>query len=276
MTIESNNSPQRRLIKTIIHLSLLDNILAKKLLTLTKKNLGVYSNIVFLFQKFNEGFELKCFRRLLRSGMTVLDIGASSGVYAIEAAKCVGPTGRVIAFEPDVINFKILKHQVMKSKYTNIILENIALSDKNGYRKLFIDSINPGNHSFNVKNLYRGNAWAKVKTATLDSYLNTAGIKRVDVVNMDVQGAEWLVFSGAKRLLGQKNIKIIIEYWPIGIKQLGNDPVQLLEFLSYKGFRFKVLDEGKKKVYPITLSSLIKNTANWAGLADYLNLLLEK
>lgn len=276
MFISSNNSLQRRISKFVVHFSLWNNIFVSKCLKFLTQRPRLFSAIITHIEFINERYELEVFRRFVKPGMVVLDIGANVGLYTAEASHLVGNKGHVIAFEPDKFNFDMLKGCIKNGNYRNVILENMALSNKKGLQKLFIDSVNPGNHSFGKKNLYKGHHSILVPTISLDEYLSSKRIKRVDIIKIDVQGAEALVFSGALDLLRHQYVTIMMEYWPVGIKNVGQNPEQLLRLLSDCGYKFKVIEKNNKTVYPISLSNLVEYSRKWKDSTDYTNLILYK
>ena len=85
-------------------------------------------------------------QREINEGDVVLDIGANIGYYTLLAARLVGPTGQVIAFEPDQTNFALLRKNVEANGYRNVVLVNKAVSDHNGTAELFLNDANPGDH----------------------------------------------------------------------------------------------------------------------------------
>jgi len=124
--------------------SLIANILAKH-----KNNKFVYQFILFA-QKLNENFELKLYKKCLRPGMNVIDIGANFGLYSIEASKLISPNGRVFSFEPEPSTYKALENKIKQLGINNVSLSSKALSNKKGHQKF------PGNFLKNLSEKYQG------------------------------------------------------------------------------------------------------------------------
>src|SRR5688572_14768172 len=76
--------------------------------------------------------ELRLFRSLLRPGMTVVDVGANQGIFTLFCANLVGPTGSVIAFEPDPEMFSTLSNNVKANARHRVELHNLALGSQEG------------------------------------------------------------------------------------------------------------------------------------------------
>lgn len=139
-----------------------------------------------------------------------LDIGANVGKFSILVGKKLGENGKVFAFEPEINNLKILKKNILINKIKNIEIIPLACSDKKGFADFFIDLNSSGGHS-----LYKNKSSKKIsiETDTIDHFLKNNNIKKVDLVKIDVEGAEILVLKGAKETLKKNHPKIIFEAW---------------------------------------------------------------
>ena len=86
---------------------------------------------------FAERAELGLFRRYLRPGMTVVDMGANVGFYTSQLSRRVGPTGIVYAFEPDPFCAGLLRERCRRMRLTNVLVEDVALGAREGEATLF-------------------------------------------------------------------------------------------------------------------------------------------
>jgi FkbM family methyltransferase len=148
-------------------------------------------------------------------GDTVVDVGAHIGLYTIIAAKRVGPTGKVIAIEPDPENFKILKKNILLNQLSNVeYLECAAYSTKKKL-KLFLPEVERGRTIFNTVMEDRVKSYddfIEVESNTLDNILNEKNVQRVNYVKIDVEGAELEVLKGAVNTLSSnKDLTLLIE-----------------------------------------------------------------
>jgi hypothetical protein len=92
-----------------------------------------------------------------------------------------------------------------------------------------------------------------VQTARLDELLPSVGIDRLDVLKMDIQGAEALAFEGMQRTLrANPNIRLLMEYWPWGIRQTGRDPFRLLRDIRHLGLQIYEIDADAGSLVPAT------------------------
>lgn len=170
-------------------------------------------------------------RRLIRPGMTVIDIGAHIGYYTRIFSELVGPTGRVLAFEAEPENFDLLHAHVSGAKYKNVEAFPYAVADSAG--KLTGHS----NHSL-VDGSPDSNGAREIETVSLDEFLAGRGIDRADFVKIDVEGAEPLVLAGMHETIARSpQLAMLVELNPIALRAGGNEPDALAHSLENAGFR---------------------------------------
>ncbi|MBT6587565.1 MAG: FkbM family methyltransferase [Rhodospirillaceae bacterium] len=134
-------------------------------------------------------------QKVLKPGMTVLDIGANIGYYAMMERELVGETGRIIAVEPAQGNIATLKRNVALNGYQNIDFFHMAISDTDGTGNLIISPFS-NLHSFHSRTdrpLQTENT-EEVETRTVPSMMAEFG--KIDLIRMDVEGHEVEVFNG--------------------------------------------------------------------------------
>jgi FkbM family methyltransferase len=214
------------------------------------------------------------FKSLLKPGMVVLDIGANFGYYGLIAAQVVGSTGKVYALEPEPNNFRLLVNNIKLNGFSNIIPLQLALSNEEGKATLFLDKTNLGAHSIRHRNVTADGGLVEIETARLDDFVQSRmETQRVDLITMDVQGAEGLVFDGADQTLRKNDLKILMEFWPYGLKNLGTDPRDLIRKLYGYGFVINVIDKAGLSVDRSHLTKILDNPPD---KETALNLFLEK
>jgi FkbM family methyltransferase len=132
----------------------------------------------------------------LTSGQVFMDIGANAGYFSLLASRCVGESGRVLAVEPNPAMAKQLRQNTERSGLTNVHIAEVACSDSVEVRDLYIGNpYNTGNSSLSANNL----AWTKsvrVPCTTVDLLVEKQALQRLDLVKIDVEGAEWQVLQG--------------------------------------------------------------------------------
>src|SRR5262249_46293166 len=148
-------------------------------------------------------------------------------------ARRVGPRGRVFAFEPDPANFALLRRNVEMNGYRNVVLSPLAVSDRCGPSRLFLSDSNTGDHR--VYDPADGRPSVGVETVTLDRYFDGYD-GPVDLVKMDIQGAEYGALVGMRGLLArQARVKLATEYWPHALRKGGGDAARYLGLLTELG-----------------------------------------
>ena len=179
------------------------------------------------------------FKKIVRSGDVVLDLGANIGYFTILAAKLVGPTGKVFSFEPEPTNFLYLTKNIELNNYTNAFAFQRAVSDKQGKTRLFVCSYDSGHHTINqydgIEAYRRGRQSTvqaiEIETVAVDDFLR-GKTDRVDIIKMDVEGAEALALSGMKDTLRRNHtVKVFLEFFPLLMKKMGSSPGTYAESL---------------------------------------------
>ena len=176
----------------------------------------------------------------LKEGSVFVDIGAHVGLFSVPAMKWVGDLGRVIAFEPHPDNFALLLKNVETNGATEgISVENAAVSNCNEPLTLYTSAFNTGDHQVYPTSGRKG---IDIQCVSLDSYFGKS--ERVDVIKMDVQGAEGAAFEGMRRVL-QENPKIVViwELSPSQLEAFGTTAEAVLDFLQSLGFSSTIIDD---------------------------------
>jgi FkbM family methyltransferase len=150
-------------------------------------------------------------QKILHPNMTFVDIGANIGWYTLLAASKVGSKGRVISFEPEPLNNNLLKQSIALNNFQNVILLQKCLSNCNGKTKLFLAGQNFGAHSI-VRQTSTRPTNIDVDTQKLDQALTELGISNIDVLKIDVEGAEPIVLEGARQIIS-KGVKHVLFEW---------------------------------------------------------------
>lgn len=203
-----------------------------------------------------EEFETEIVQKEIKRGDVVLDIGANIGYYTLIFARLVGEKGMVFAFEPDPTNFALLKKNVEMNGYKNVVLVSKAVSDKSGTVRLYLCEENKGDHR--IYNSGDERDILDVECIRLDDYFDKN--QHLDFIKMDIQGAEGLALQGMQELLKRNDsVKIITEFWPIGLKRSGISTKTVLTFLRDLGFSLYELDENTKQLDPVNITALLKN-----------------
>ena len=178
----------------------------------------------------------------LKEDMTFIDVGAHIGVHTFHAARRVGPSGTVIAFEPTPKLFQLLQRSIHINgleKWCRCI--NIAATSTEGKATLHMSLDSRYNSLYSLAGVEE-KAIVEVRTATLDNMLQ--GIKRIHVVKIAAQGAELEVLEGMKQVLADNHdILLIVDYWVPHLHRMGIKPSDWFgRFFAY-GFGAFAMDE---------------------------------
>jgi FkbM family methyltransferase len=165
--------------------------------------------------------------RHVRAGDWVIDVGANIGYYTCHMARCVGASGRVLAFEPVATSFALLSANVRAIGATNVTLFNVALSST---ATILSMAIPPYEHS-RVKNYYQAHISPEGECSVFCLPLDAIPIPGVvRLVKIDAEGHDLQVLLGMESLLQRDRPRLIIEASP-------SDPVA--SWLSERGYSIR-------------------------------------
>lgn len=188
--------------------------------------------------KSHEPINTKIISKLLKKGMTCLDIGGNIGYYVLLERKLVGDEGKIIAFEPVPQNYHYLKKNIQLQNFKNILTYNFACGDKDGKATFFInkksnggkviaDGVTPPDPSLGTLTV--------LPVKRLDPIVEELKLDHVDFVRMDAEGYELHVLKGMKKTLEKFKPIISIE---LHKRQLGIDGTrkffELMKNLDYE------------------------------------------
>jgi FkbM family methyltransferase len=199
-----------------------------------------FGKFIFAFREHYEP-ELVFLEKILSPGNVFVDAGANFGIYTLVASKLVGETGRVVAIEPTAQSFAMLSQNIALNGLTNTLTLPIALSERTGRAWLY-HGPDPVRNSLGKEPSWAGEA-EEVLTESLDGVLRKASIEHVDVVKIDVEGAEELVLRGARNTLKTMRPIIIFEINPEASACLSLSAQGASELLKSLGYELLVLDE---------------------------------
>jgi FkbM family methyltransferase len=185
-----------------------------------------------------EATEAYLLNRLLRPGMVLVDAGANIGQHTLLAATAVGPSGSVHSFEPVPAVFAHLQSNVTSNGLHNVKLNRMALWNEDSTVTLAL----PAEHQHNSGAWTIGTtesltAPVSAEAIRLDTYVSRCGLSRVDVIKMDIQGAEPFAMAGARDVLTKCRPALMMEVDRGALKGLGYSPEMLWDELSKLGYR---------------------------------------
>lgn len=212
---------------------------------------------------YEEGSQ-KLFESILRPGMTVLDLGANFGFYTLRALR---KECRVVSYEPTPQTCALLRQNINANGFANCgrsIVVEAAVSDMCGITEFYE---NPNMCGYNSIYSMEGQHLIQVPTVTLDSQIEEIG--RVDVIKMDIEGAEYRALLGMRRLLERNpQVQILMEFAPGHMKRAGVSPEEMLDLIHELGFTYALIDEESAQAAPVGRQELLA--------ADSVNLYLKR
>lgn len=179
-------------------------------------------SLVTLFTEY-EKYVWKYFKPA--RGEVFIDVGAHVGKYTLQVARILGNNGLVIALEPHPGNYRALLKGIQLNGFKNIVALNVAAWDRDCKLKLFIHDA-AVHHSTKID---LGLGHVEVKARAIDQVVEELGVKQVDWIKIDVEGAEMEVLKGLKKTLVKYAPRLIIE---VQWKNL-NDVLKLMENYHY-------------------------------------------
>jgi FkbM family methyltransferase len=226
-----------------------NNIASFRLIDGSKFNYPLKSTIGrILFAGNFEKAEIQYIIESLNPGDTFLDIGANGGIFTVIAANKVGVKGHVYAFEPGLRELEILRRNIEINNLKNVTVIESAVGDATGKTRFAISQ--DGAMNSLAENSHPGQkieSWQEVQITTLDDFLKSAEINRVDFIKIDVEGAEKLVIEGATNLLcSQDKLTILFEASDYNSLAFGYSTKDLITKIQSKGFQVKYFSEQHK------------------------------
>lgn len=175
---------------------------------------------------------------LARPGMVILDVGGNVGEVALRLARRVGPTGCVLSFEPHPVTFSRLSANCALNQFAHLRPVRIGLSDRTTLGR--IAEIKESHSGMN-RLLSGGDSGSQsqgweVELHSLDSYVEGAGISRVDLIKVDVEGHEFSVLSGAKGVMRRFRPTLFVEMDARNLAHFGRTPEDVVTLLEKAGY----------------------------------------
>jgi FkbM family methyltransferase len=184
-----------------------------------------------------ERAEFDMLRRLVPLGAAVADIGANIGWYAAHMA-AHDATARIFAFEPVPDTFDWLRMTISLNKLHNVVIEQLAVSDRPGSMVIHVDPTIAGAASAHPTVYQETSMPVAVQTIRLDDYAATQRL-RFDAIKLDVEGGELAALQGATRILTEHRPVVFAEMLRRHARAFGyhpNDIIALMKSLDYACF----------------------------------------
>lgn len=193
----------------------------------------------------------------LKAGQTFLDIGANFGFFSFLAASIVGRTGRVISIEPNPRNIKHLHASRELNNFGQVQILQAAAADE--WKTLFFNAVHSNGMVSNIEGTLP-DLLARETTLALKVDDLAELIPSVDMIKIDVEGAEYLALKGAEKLIARCRPMILSEFNPEALPWIsGVSGENYLEFLLGFGYRLHAIAPDKVIELGATVAPVIQH-----------------
>ena len=188
---------------------------------------------------------------LVKPGQVFVDVGAHWGYFSLIASQKVGKRGRIISIEADPRLYRTLSRNVRDNALSQIEPINIAAAAETGVLRM--SGYKEGEENWGVSRLLGSDQKGNdenvfdVPTASIDLLLDQRSIGKVDVLKMDIEGAEALALRGMEEGLRSGRYRtMVIELHPGILPHFGSSVAAIGDFLSGFGYRAWRIDHTKR------------------------------
>ena len=196
------------------------------------------SRSIFIYSGF-ENINRDYWESLIKPGMNVFDIGANWGIYSVSARRLIGGGGRLYSFEPNKEEYIKLADN-LKYNFTNlenVELVNSAVGDVDGTTSFYIPPSHKGAYgSIGQPKIAEDCDKVEVPVLRIDSFIKKAKVEKLDVVKIDVEGAEIKVLKGMEETIKEYKPTILMEVSDKRTEVFGYKAHELCDFLISKGY----------------------------------------
>src|SRR6185437_1404851 len=179
-------------------------------------------------------------RAVLPADGVFLDVGANIGLHTLAVARHLADGGAVVAFEPHPTNHRLLVHNLEQNRLRHVVAENLGLAEAPATLTGTARS-DGGNWSL----ASRGDHRFEVRLVRLDDYLRDQPVPRIDLMKIDVEGAEVRVLRGARKTIERFLPLIVFEVCPAWLTKMDSSPAELFTELVGHGYTIHPLPTRK-------------------------------
>lgn len=183
--------------------------------------------------------EFSFLAQVLKPGMIVIDAGANEGVYSVFCRSKVGPQGRVIAIEPSTRERLRIERNKSLNGFQDIEVLPVALSEQTG--SVVLRLADDGHAGHNTLGRFAAD-WVRMKgeetvtSATLDGIAAAKRLGPVDLIKLDIEGAELRALRGAEKLLRRDHPALLMEVMEETLVTQGASAAELLDYVRQFGY----------------------------------------
>lgn len=184
-------------------------------------------------------------RAIMKPGMCFVDVGANWGYFTLLAAHLVGPRGRVLSLEPDPRLFAKLEENLRRNRIDQVTALPIAAADEAG--NLLLGGYDEHSGNFGLSSLVHGglnpSQSFRVASDAIDRILDRHQLDSVDLMKIDIEGAEALALIGLKQSLASGRIKrLLLELHPAQLREMGSSTQAVMQLLLQSDYSPVTID----------------------------------
>ena len=203
----------------------------------------------FLYKRWYEDpfWELTKRSPELFKGGDILDIGANIGYTACVFAAAIKPTAKIYAFEPDLASFATFEEIIRRKNLGDLVeIFNMAVGSADGSLEFWHNEEHSADHRVVTEQFKTSRAANErittVAVTSVDSFAAARNLQNISFIKIDVQGYELAVCEGMRQTLEKfPELSVAFEYAPDGMRELGFEPLALLDFFRSAAYHLHVL-----------------------------------
>jgi FkbM family methyltransferase len=198
-----------------------------------------------IYNYYMDWDEFHFIQRYVRDDSIVFDIGANIGIYTLWLSQFVGASGRLVAFEPDPLNYQRCAENITRNRLQMATLEQAALSNHSG-KLQFSAGEDLENHL--IPQGAASDSSVYVQATTLDEYCGSHQIETIDFMKVDVEGAELMVLQGASNILDRGGVGVMQLELNDALKRYGIQRSDVVGLLGKHGYALYTYDCTQNKI----------------------------
>lgn len=196
--------------------------------------------------------ELVGLRHIVRQGDVCLDIGAALGLYTVTLSRLVGPRGTVHSVEPLIFAHPALSFLLRPREGRNIVRHAVALGTTEGDREVMSVPVRHGTpvtgrsfltagaNGLGSNSEFTDHLDVVVRTDTLDRFVESNGIDRLNFLKADVEGAELRVLQGGEATIERFRPTLLLEIEERHVQRFGYSAQDVANWLADRGYKASV------------------------------------
>ena len=172
----------------------------------------------------------------IEKNMIIVDIGANIGYYTLMAAEAASEVN-IYAFEPSSKTFDLLVRNLSFNQLTNAVAIRMAISDETGTKNLYVSKDENIGLTGLMKTDKYDDSIEEVTSTTLDDWYEKEGLKKIDLIKMDIEGADFLALKGMAKIIQTCKPILFVEISKPLLHRYKNTTEEVYEYLLHFGYK---------------------------------------